>query len=61
MERYDSLVKDRDVMNEDCDAANAQLVKEQAAAVEEIKVGVGDNATAECVCGRRLYRWHCHM
>lgn len=38
MARYDALVKDRDAMNEEFDAANAALVKEQAAAVEAVKV-----------------------
>ncbi|RYG42414.1 hypothetical protein EON68_01835, partial [archaeon] len=37
MERYDALVKERDIMNEEFDAANAVLVREQAAAIEALK------------------------
>jgi len=37
MERYDALVKDRDAMNEEFDAANAALVKEQAGSVDALK------------------------
>jgi hypothetical protein len=34
MERYDALVKDRDALHEECDAANAALVRDNAAAIE---------------------------
>lgn len=36
MERYDSLVKHRDAMNEEFDTANATLVKEHAAAIKAL-------------------------